>query len=114
MVPKAAAAAASPVSGVPVAILSGLALSNLALSDGARATLRPGLDLCKGPVLQAGIVSIGLKLSLVDVLQLGALGLPVVGACVGTGLVFIRWLGRQAGPRHIVRGSLIRGPVVGT
>ena len=94
----AAAAAASPISGVPVAIVAGLALSNAAIGPLAlRERLKPGLDLCKGPVMQAGIVSIGLKLSLVDVASLGVAGLPIVAGCVGVGLGFVRWLNARLG-----------------
>ena len=96
----------SPISGVPIAILSGLALNNLALSPQQRAALAPGLALCKGAVLQAGIIAVGLKLSFVDVSALGAVGLPAVATSVGAGLLSVRWLNARLGLGHRL-GSLI-------
>jgi len=63
---------ASPVSGIPVAILLGLGLNNSAvLSTSMTQRLAPGLAFCKTTVLQTGIVCIGAKLSAVDILTTG-------------------------------------------
>lgn len=69
------AAAKSPVSGVPVAILLGL-LINIVVT--LPAALKPGFAFCVTTALRAGIVCVGLKLSVFDVLELGAAGVPAV------------------------------------
>ena len=88
----------SPVSGVPVAIVLGLLIRNLALGSGrATATLAPGLKLATTTVLRLGIVLVGIRLSLFDVLKLGLAGLPVVLAAIATGLLFVTWFNRRLG-----------------
>ncbi len=84
----------SPVSGVPVAIVLGLLLSNLVTLPEA---LSPGLKFATTTILRAGIVFVGIRLSLFDVLRLGLAGLPVVVAAIVTGLVFVTWFNRKLG-----------------
>eukprot|EP00960_Hanusia_phi_P000250 7087-Hanusia_phi.AAC.2 len=91
------AGAASPISGIPVAILLGLGLKNLVLSDQQFKLLDPGLKFSTSLVLRTGIVCIGAKLSAMDVLTLGFAGIPAVVASITTGLVFIPWLGQRMG-----------------
>ena len=84
----------SPVSGVPVAIVLGLLLRNtlpLPLS------LTPGLKFATTTILRAGIVLVGIRLSLFDVLKLGIAGLPVVLAAIATGLWFVTWFNKKLG-----------------
>jgi uncharacterized integral membrane protein (TIGR00698 family) len=84
----------SPISGVPVAIVLGLLLCNaVALPE----SLTPGLKFATTTVLRAGIVLVGIRLSLFDVLKLGLAGLPVVIAAITTGLVFVTWFNRRLG-----------------
>ena len=84
----------SPISGVPVAIVLGLLLRNLLpLPD----SLTPGLKFATNSVLRAGIVLVGIRLSVFDVLKLGLAGLPVVVAAITTGLVFVTWFNRRLG-----------------
>ncbi len=87
-------AGASPISGVPVAILLGLLLRNLFPLP---PTLVPGLKFCTTTVLRAGIVLVGIKLSLFEMLRLGLAGIPVVVAAIAAGLAFIPWLNRRLG-----------------
>lgn len=87
---------ASPISGIPVAIILGLALKNSGLmSEATLKTLNPGLDVCKKTVLQIGIVCIGAKLSALDIVTTGLVGIPAVLLSIGTGLTVIPWLGKQ-------------------
>lgn len=87
-------AGSSPLSGVPVAIVLGLALRNgLHLPP----ALNPGLKLCVSTILRLGIVCVGIRLSAFDVLRLGIAGLPVVIAAIGTGLLFVTWFNRRLG-----------------
>ena len=85
---------ASPVSGVPVAIVLGLLLRNLLTLP---QTLNPGLKFCTTTVLRLGIVLVGIKLSMVEMARLGAAGLPVVVAAIATGLVFVTWFNKRLG-----------------
>jgi uncharacterized integral membrane protein (TIGR00698 family) len=84
----------SPVSGVPVAIVLGLLLRNTLPLP---ASLHPGLKFATTTILRAGIVLVGIRLSLFDVVKLGIAGLPVVLAAIGTGLVFVTWFNRKLG-----------------
>lgn len=84
----------SPVSGVPVAIVLGLLLRNTLPLP---ASLAPGLKLATTSILRAGIVLVGIRLSVFDVLKLGIAGLPVVLAAITTGLLFVTWFNRKLG-----------------
>ncbi|MQC25289.1 MAG: putative sulfate exporter family transporter [Chloroflexi bacterium] len=84
----------SPVSGVPVAIVLGLLLRNTLPLP---ASLAPGLKFATTTVLRAGIVLVGIRLSLFDVLKLGIAGLPVVVAAIATGLLFVTWFNKKLG-----------------
>ena len=85
---------ASPISGVPVAILLGLLFRNLLPLPPA---LAPGLKFCTTAVLRAGIVLVGIKLSVFEMLRLGLAGIPVVVAAIAAGLLFVPWLNRRLG-----------------
>ena len=84
----------SPLSGVPVAIVLGLLLRNTLPLP---ASLNPGLKFATTTILRAGIVLVGIRLSLFDVLKLGVAGLPVVLAAIATGLTFVTWFNRKLG-----------------
>ena len=82
----------SPLSGISMAILVGLALGNLV---NLPRVFQPGIKFGLKEVLRIGIILLGLRLSLGDVLKLGALGIPIVLLCIGAGLFFTQWLGRR-------------------
>lgn len=84
----------SPLSGVPVAIVLGLLLRNTLPLP---ASFNPGLKFATTTILRAGIVLVGIRLSLFDVLKLGIAGLPVVLAAIATGLIFVTWFNRKLG-----------------
>ena len=86
--------AASPISGVPVAIVLGLLLHNLV---GLPAFLEPGLRFSTTTILRLGIVLVGIRLSLGDVVRLGIGGVPVVVAAITAGLLFVTWFNRRLG-----------------
>lgn len=89
---------ASPVSAIPVAVVLGLIGANtVGAPNGAAA----GLDAAVKHALKAGIVLVGLKLSFVDVLRVGVIGVPVVALLVGFALLAATFLARRAevGPR---------------
>jgi uncharacterized integral membrane protein (TIGR00698 family) len=81
----------SPVSGISVAILLGLAIANTA---GTAAVFRPGLAIAVRWVLRLGIILVGVKLSFFDVVKLGAWGVPVVATIIVTALLTAMWLAR--------------------
>lgn len=84
--------AASPVSGIMVAILIGLAWRNL---FGHVAALQPGIDFSIKRLLRLGIILLGVRLSIYDALKLGAWGVPVVVLTIGTGLIVVTWFNRR-------------------
>jgi uncharacterized integral membrane protein (TIGR00698 family) len=84
----------SPISGVPVAIVLGLLLRNTLPLPAA---LAPGLKYATTTILRTGIVLVGIRLSLFDVVKLGIAGLPVVLAAIATGLLFVTWFNRKLG-----------------
>jgi uncharacterized integral membrane protein (TIGR00698 family) len=85
---------ASPISGVPVAIVLGLAFRNLLPLP---STLAPGLKFCTTTLLRLGIVLVGIKLSVVEMARLGVAGVPVVLVAIVTGLAFVTWFNRLLG-----------------
>ena len=83
----------SPISAVTMAILLGLVVGNLVRLP---RLLRPGLTFAVKKVLRLGIILLGIRLSILDVLELGITGVPVVLACI-IGALFLstrlnRWL----------------------
>jgi len=82
----------SPISGIMMAIIFGIILGNLLPLP---AWLQPGIRFSLKKVLRLGIILLGIRLSITDVLQLGALGVPVIIVCITGGLVFTQWLGRR-------------------
>jgi uncharacterized integral membrane protein (TIGR00698 family) len=82
---------ASPISSVLAAILLGIAVRNvIGLPD----SCVEGVRFTVTKLLRLGIILVGIKLSVADVLKLGAIGIPVVVVCISTGLLFISWFGR--------------------
>lgn len=73
----------SPVSGIFTAILLGILIRNLLpLPEVANA----GIDFAVKYALRAGIILLGLRLSISEALKLGAWGVPLIIACISTGL----------------------------
>lgn len=86
------ATASSPVSGILVAVVLGLLLRN---TVGLPALFEPGVSFAMKPVLRLGIVLLGIRLSLLDALRIGAWGIPVVALTVVTGIAFTTWINRR-------------------
>jgi uncharacterized integral membrane protein (TIGR00698 family) len=85
---------ASPLSGISVAILLGLAAAN---TIGTAALFRPGLAFAVKWVLRLGIILVGIKLSFFDVVKLGAWGVPVVTTIIVVALVVTTLIARGLG-----------------
>ncbi len=77
------AGSASPISGIFVAILIGIVIRNtVGLAD----SFKSGVQFSLKYLLRAGIILLGLRLSLAEALKLGAWGLPLIVSCIGVGL----------------------------
>jgi len=74
----------SPISGISMAIVLGLLAAN---TIGTAAVLRPGLAFAVKRMLRLGIILVGIRLSFLDVLKLGAWGVPVVATIILVALV---------------------------
>lgn len=73
----------SPISGIFVAILLGIIITNTA---GLSTMFSAGISFAVKYALRAGIILLGLRLSLTEALKLGAWGLPLIVACISIGL----------------------------
>ncbi len=84
----------SPVSAIMVAILLGIVVRNaFSLPAVFDAGIRFGLQR----VLRAGIVLLGIRLSLGEVGAIGLSGLPIIIAAVASALLLVTWLGQRVG-----------------
>lgn len=82
----------SPVSGIMMAIVVGLVIGNVVpLPE----RVRPGIRFSLKRVLKLGIILLGIRLSLGDVLRLGAMGIPLIVFCIAGALLITGWLGRR-------------------
>lgn len=90
----AAEGGANPVSPIPVAVVLGLLFGH---TVGVPGRYGPGVELAVKHVLRAGVVLIGLKLSIVDVLEVGLIGVPVVIALSAFALAAALLLARLLG-----------------
>lgn len=82
----------SPISAVSMAILLGLFVRNtLHPSD----RFKPGINFSVAKLLRFGIILVGIKLSVMDIVKLGAWGIPVVMTAIATGLICVSWINRR-------------------
>ena len=84
----------SPVSTFLIAIVLGIIVKNtVALPAG----VEPGFRFCVSQVLRAGIILLGIRLSLVAVLRIGAVAALIVVICVVTAILVTGLLSRWFG-----------------
>jgi uncharacterized integral membrane protein (TIGR00698 family) len=89
----------SPIGAIPVAIVLGLVVRN---TIGVPTVYEPGLRVCVRFLLRAGIVLLGLRLTLATVGTDTLAALPLVAACIATGYFVATGLGRMIGlPRRL-------------
>lgn len=81
----------SPISPVMTAIILGLMISNLLRLP---ERLKPGISFAVGKLLRLGIILLGVRLSVVEVFRLGAVGVPIVLGCIAGALFFTLLLAR--------------------
>lgn len=82
------------VSFILVAIVLGIAIRNLI---GLSPRYEPGIAFTLKKLLRLGIILLGIRLSILDVLEIGGFGIPVVLGAVLTGLVVATWAARRLG-----------------
>lgn len=85
---------AATLSPTIVVILLGLGIANIKNID---PVFQPGLNFCLTHILQAGIVLLGIRLSLADIATIGLSSLPVIAICIIMGLFIVSLLGRFFG-----------------
>ncbi len=81
----------SPISPVMIAIILGIALGALLSLP---VSLKPGLTFTIKKVLRLGIILLGIRLTVFDVFQLGAFGVPIVAICILGALLITTWINR--------------------
>ncbi len=82
----------SPVSGIMMAIIFGLLIGNLFTLP---TIFQPGIKFGMKVVLRLGIILLGIRLSMADVLHLGAIGIPLIIFCIIGAILITRWLGKR-------------------
>lgn len=84
----------SPVSGIMIAIILGMVVANVVRLPAATA---PGIAFGTKTLLRFGIILVGIRLSLLDVVKLGAYGVPVVFTVIALALILTNVLGKRLG-----------------
>src|SRR5690625_2935155 len=79
----------TPVSGIFVAIIVGIIIRN---TIGLKNIFTKGIGFSVKYALRAGIILLGLRLSLLEAVKLGALGIPLIMACISSGLFLTLYL----------------------
>ena len=83
----------SPISPIIISIIIGFITSNLIYPK--ISNFKNGFDYCIKIFLKLGIILLGIRLSLIDLLQYGSKGLIVVIPCIATTIVLVQYLGRK-------------------
>ncbi len=79
------------LSYIMTAIVVGLVVANTVPLPAA---VSPGVSFCLAKILRLGIIMMGIRLSLFDAARIGAWGIPIVLACIITGLVLTTYFTR--------------------
>jgi len=96
---------ASPISGIFVAIIIGIVIRN---TIGLHQLFSKGVEFSFKYALRAGIILLGLRLSLMEALKLGAWGLPLIIACIFCGLFITLFFTKRLKQSNTL-GTLIAG-----
>jgi len=84
----------SPISGIMMAIVIGLLIGNLIQIP---LVFHPGLRFSLKMVLKVGIILLGIRLSMAEVLRLGVVGIPLIIFCLTGAILITNWLGKRLG-----------------
>ncbi|MCH8479017.1 MAG: putative sulfate exporter family transporter, partial [Wenzhouxiangella sp.] len=98
-----------PLSMMMVALVLGLGFAPLAAR---RSSWIPGLELARGTILKLAVVLIGLRLSLMEVGQLGQMALPLVLLAILVGLGVSLLLARLFGVERRLATLLAVGTAI--
>ncbi|PSL46907.1 putative integral membrane protein (TIGR00698 family) [Salsuginibacillus halophilus] len=79
----------SPISSIFIAIIAGLMIRNLI---GLSGSFMAGVSFSVKVILKIGIILLGVRLSFIDVVTLGAWGIPIILICVVTGIFATLWV----------------------
>src|SRR5699024_6833321 len=79
----------TPVSGIFVAIIIGIIIRN---TFGMKDYFKSGISFAVKYALRAGIILLGLRLSLAEALKLGLIGVPLIVVCISAGLFITLYL----------------------
>jgi uncharacterized integral membrane protein (TIGR00698 family) len=82
----------SPVSGIFVAIILGMIIRN---TVNMHQIFRSGVAFAVKYALRAGIILLGLRLSLNEALRLGAWGIPLIIACISCGIIVTLYITKK-------------------
>ena len=79
------------ISYILVVIIAGILIRN---SIGVPTVFNPGINYCLKKLLRLGIILMGIRLSIFNVLKIGSWGVPIVIVCVLAALVITIYFGR--------------------
>lgn len=79
------------ISYIIVAILAGIIIRT---TIGMHTIFQPGISYCLKKLLRLGIIMMGIRLTIYDVLNIGVWGIPIVILCILTGLIVTTYFTR--------------------
>ena len=82
----------SPISAVMIAIILGLLIRSVPFLP---KNLLPGFRFSVKKVLRLGIILLGIRLTMFDVLKLGIVGVPIVAVCIIGALLITSWINNK-------------------
>ena len=83
----------SPISPIMIAIIIGISIANF--NSIIINALKPGLDFCIKVLLKIGIILLGIRLSLIDLISYGTKGLIVVIPCIIITILLVQVLRKK-------------------
>jgi len=99
----------SPISAIMMAIILGMIIANMiALPAG----LQSGLRFCTNAILKAGIMLLGIRLSLLSAGQFTLVALPFIIAAIAAGLLTVGLIGRTMGLSKQLSGLIAVGTAI--
>jgi uncharacterized integral membrane protein (TIGR00698 family) len=82
----------SPISAVMICLIFGLVIRNVFKLP---AFLNVGFKFSVKKLLRLGIILLGIRLSIIDVFKLGAIGIPIVLICITSALIITTFLNKK-------------------
>jgi len=79
------------ISYILTVIVLGIAVRN---TVGVPKVCLPGINFCLRKLLRLGIILMGIRLSIFDVLKIGVWGIPIIAVCVTAGLILTDYFAR--------------------